>query len=172
MMNHEATNGHAVHRADAGELSVVVECHALVCAFGLSCVRRLVLPAAVREVGGAIVESDNERYAAWDLGVLFGLRPLTRAWALLDIPYGGSSVSIALRTGACLVVQRIAPETSLPAAAFRARGIAFRGAFDAGAVLPDRVAAGTVGIVIDPARLFEPSELSTSVARLARTEGR
>jgi hypothetical protein len=165
------TNGGPQPRAEGGELSVVVGCHGFVCAIGVQWVARLVLPDEVVAAGGGdhgrLVEVAGDSYAAWDLGDLFGLAPLASAWVLLAVPYEGGRLPIALRTGPCLVVQKVRPELSLPVAAFRARGRAFLGAFDAAAVVADKLDVGTFGVVIDPSRLLTATELASSAALLS-----
>jgi hypothetical protein len=164
-------NGHAAARGEGGELCVVVECHGFVCALGVGCVTRLALPDVVTGLDGKpdgrVVDVEGEKFAAWDLGLLFGLRPLGSAWILLDVPWRGGAVPIALRTGQCLVVDRVRPQASLPAAAFRARGRAFLGAFDAAAFVTGKVDTGTFGVLVDPTSLLDDAELAASKAAVA-----
>ncbi len=158
--------------SDGGELSVVVGCHGFVCAFGVQWVTRLVLPDEVTPWEGhpdaRLVNVAGEAYAAWDLGALFDLGPLTSAWVLLGIPYEGGRLPIALRTGPCIAVKKVRAEMSLPVLAFRARGKAFLGAFDASALVAEKLAVGTFGVVIDPTALLNWPELATSAALISK----
>lgn len=164
----------AVTPADGGELSVILECHALVCAVPALSVERLALRDEVTLEGPSTdldgtstVLASGTRFAAWDLAQLLELGPLDVAWILLRIPSSEGPVPIALRAGACLVVQRLPPPMPLPESLFRARARAIRGVFAASV----RRAAGsgdTVGLALDPAHLFTAAELHRSRAAAAR----
>src|SRR5262245_10093457 len=97
-----------------GELFVVVSCHSLVCAVATRWVARLLLDDEVAPAQRDVVSIDGRRCAAWDLGAMLGLPPLGHAWVLLNVPYRGEEVPIALRTGPCLTVQPLAAFTALP----------------------------------------------------------
>ena len=157
---------------DGGELSVVVGCHGFVCAFGVQWVTRLVLPDEVTpweaDPDTRLVSVAGEAYAAWDLGALFGLGLLASAWVLLGIPYEGGRLPIALRTGPCIVVKKVRAEMSLPVLAFRARGKAFLGAFDASALIAEKLAVGAFGVVIDPTALLDRPELAASASSISK----
>src|SRR5207247_1093431 len=93
------------------ELCVVTACHDLLCALPVRWVERLLLPQEVATVVTAapkpwsLLLVGERQLAAWNLGTLLGLAPLTAAWVLLRVPHRGGELSIALNTGACLVVQ-------------------------------------------------------------------
>jgi hypothetical protein len=162
----------------AAELVVVIACHGLVCTLPVQRVERLLLREAVslqpppgrrpREVGRAlpqVVYAAEEPYAAWNLGTMLGLPPLSNAWVLLQAG-GADPVPIALRTGPCLIVQPMPAATPLPAALFRDRGRGIVGAFSAGQ-LRGRPAALSMGLCLDPRRFWSEQELAGSRAAVA-----
>lgn len=158
------------------ELCVLVACSGFLVAIPVRCVSRLVLPDDVtgldlRMEGPCLgtLRVDGEPYAGWDLGQLLGVEPTDASWVLLRVAYGGRTVAIALRTGACLMVQPLRPETSLPGTIFRARGRAFPAAFDAAAVQGNMPTL--FGVWLDPLHLLTAQELRLSddlVAALVR----
>ena len=75
---------------------MVVACHGLVCTLPVRRVDRLLLREAVslhapagrrpRELGRSlpqVVYADDEPFAAWNLGTMLGLPPVSTAWVLL-----------------------------------------------------------------------------------------
>ena len=160
------------------ELVVVIACHGLVCTLPVRRVERLLLREAVslqappgrrpREGGRAlpqVVYAAEEPYAAWNLGTMLGLPPLSNAWVLLQAG-GDDPVPIALRTGPCLVVQPMPASAPLPPALFRDRGRGIVGAFSAGE-LRGRPAALAMGLCLDPQRFWSEKELAGSRAAVA-----
>ena len=121
------------------ELCVVTACHDLLCALPVRWVERLLLPQEVATVVTAapkpwsLLLVGERQLAAWNLGTLLGLAPLTAAWVLLRVPHRGGELSIALNTGA-----------------FATDGL--RG----------RATAAPLGLWLDPARLFTDEELAAA----------
>jgi hypothetical protein len=164
--------------APAAELAVVVACHGLVCAIPVRHVERLFLREEIElgathrraTAGGArlpqVVYAAGEPFAAWNLGTLLELSPVSIAWVLMRIPAEPTPVRIALRTGPCLVVQPMPRTAALPAGLFRARGGGIVGAFATAALRGKRVEAA-LGLYLDPERLWSPAELDGSRAAIA-----
>jgi hypothetical protein len=154
----------------ASELCIVFECHAIVCALPVRLVDRLVLAeeATLLPAAGAgrtldgerLVVSAGQRFAAWDLGELVELPPLSTAWVLLGIPHRSASVALALRTGRCRAVERLGRTVGVPPGVFRRRKGAFPAAF---------ARDGAVGLFLDPLALFTSDELATSARTLAQS---
>jgi hypothetical protein len=154
------------------ELSVVVGCHGLVCTLPVRHVERLlrrdeveVVRIARRKGSGPlpqVVAAAGEPFAAWNLGTMLELPPLTTAWVLLRIPAGaGEPVPIALRTGACLMVQPLPPAVALPAGVARGRGAGMVGAFSTAGLRGKKLDA-KLGLCLDPLYLWTPAELESS----------
>ena len=97
---------------------------------------------------------------------MLDLPPVTAAWVLLRVPFGSGEISIALRTGPCLMVQPVPETVPLPPGLFRARGAGLSGAF-ATRALRGKHLDGAVGIAFDPAHLWTPAELDAARAALA-----
>lgn len=160
---------------EARELCVVLGCHHLICALPTSWVDRLVLPDEVtveaQDASAApgrswqVIRAGEKRYAACNLGTLFGLPPLDAAWVLMRVPHRGFELPVALQTGACLVVQHLPPGLALPPGAFRARAGAISAVFPTN-LLKTRAALNEVGIWLDPLRLWETAELDAAAAWL------
>ncbi len=172
----------------ASELVVVVACHGLICTFPVRRVERLLLREAVslhapdgrrpREQGHSlpqVVYAADEPFAAWNLGTLLRLPPVSAAWVLLRIGAGPDPVPIALRTGPCLIVQPMPPSAPLPPTLFKERGAGIVGAFST-AQLRGKPVAPTMGLNLDPARFWSEAELAASraavTAALAAGDGR
>jgi hypothetical protein len=175
----------------AAELAVVVGCHGFVCTFPVRHVDRLlrrdeveVVPPRVRKGREAgvplpqVVRAAGELYVAWNLGTMLDLAPVTAAWVLMHVPVpplpglpdaAPGEVPIAVRTGTCLMVQRVAASVPLPAGLFRARGAGITGAF-ATSVLPGKRLEVALGICLDPPRLWTPGELGSSRVALAAAD--
>jgi hypothetical protein len=158
----------------ATELAVVVGCHGLVCTLPVRHVERLLRRDEVEAVrlprrpGAAplpqVVAAADEPFAAWNLGTMLELPPLTSAWVLLRVPMPtGDPVPIALRTGACLMVQSIPPSVPLPAGVARSRGAGLAGAFATAGLRGKRLDA-RLGLCLDPLRLWTAAELESSRA--------
>jgi hypothetical protein len=165
--------GQAPARIGITSLSVVVRAGAFVFAYPVRRVQRLVLSSEVDvlaadtaahsslvgrlQVGGAT-------YAAWELGRLMGQDDSgVLSWSLCHLPWRGSSVAIALGTGACLVVQPIPQTFELDPRLFGRRRGAIRGAFDAHFV-PGLPSSVDVGLVLDVEALLTDTELEASNA--------
>jgi hypothetical protein len=170
----------------AAELAVVVACHNLVCALPVRHVERLFLreevelraPAHRRPAAPAarlpqVVYASGEPFAAWNLGSLLELPPVSTAWVLMRIPVPrggepdpGPPVAIALRTGPCLVVQPMPAAAALPPGLFRARGEGIVSAFATSQLRGKRPEAA-LGLSLDPTRLLAHAELERSRAAVA-----
>ncbi len=159
------------------ELVVVLSCHGLVCTLPVRWVQRLLLREAVslqpppgrrpREVAlPQVVYADEEPYAAWNLGTLLGMPPVSTAWVLLSVGTGAELVPIALRTGPCLIVQPTPAAAPLPPALFRERGPGIVGAFST-RELRGKPVAPTMGLCLDPQGLWSAAELAGSRAAVA-----
>jgi hypothetical protein len=170
----------------ATELVVVIACHAVVCTLPVRRVERLLLREAislqpppgrrVREVPRPVpqvVYAGEEPYAAWNLGTLLGLPPVSTAWVLLHVGGSGTdAIPIALRTGPCLIVRPQPAAAPLPAALFRDRGAGIVGAFSV-AQLRGRPGGAAMGLCLDPQRFWSEQELAGSRAAVAAAlEGR
>jgi len=170
---------HLVSVKDAPpELVVVVGCHGLVCTLPVRHVDRLTLREEVEAVrpgpgkrsreaaAQQLVASAGQVYAAWNLGTLLGLPPLSVAWVLLRVPSPAGPVAIALRTGPCLMVQLAPPAVPLPPGVARARPGAISSAF-ATASLPGNRLESPLGLCLDLQRLWSEAELEASRAAVA-----
>jgi hypothetical protein len=172
----------------ASELVVVVACHGLVCTLPVRGVERLLLREAVslhapagrrpRELGPSlpqVVYAADEPFAAWNLGTMLRLPPVSTAWVLLRIGAGPDPVPIALRTGPCLIVQPLPASAALPPTVFKERGPGIVGAFST-AQLRGKPVAPTMGLCLEPARFWTEAELDASrtavTAVLAASDGR
>jgi hypothetical protein len=109
------------------------------------------------------VAAGGEPFAAWNLGTMLELPPLSAAWVLLRLPGTGGPAGIALRTGPCLVVQPMPPMIRLPAGVMRKRGAGITGAF-ATSALRGKQPEAPLGLCLDPLHLFSPDELASSRA--------
>jgi hypothetical protein len=180
----EATSSAALHAVEqpATELVVVVACHGLICTLPVRRVDRLLLREAVslhtpagrrqRELGRSlpqVVYAADEPFAAWNLGTMLGLPPVSTAWALLRIGAEPDSVPIALRTGPCLIVQPAPPAAPLPPSLFRERGAGIVGAFST-AQLRGKPVLPTMGLSLDPTRFWSEAELSASRAAVLASQ--
>jgi len=161
---------------EGGELVVVVACHGVVCTLPARGVERLLLREAVslhapagrrpRDTGQAlpqVVYAADEPFAAWNLGTMLRLPPVSAAWVLLRIGAGPEPVPIALRTGPCLIVQPLPPSAPLPPTLFKERGPGIVGAFSTGQ-LRGKPVAPTMGLSLDPTRFWTEVELAASRA--------
>jgi hypothetical protein len=176
-------------------LCVVLACHHVVCALPIDNVDRLVLPEAVEPVeaprqaaGRARELRDGSRslaetpvpdvvrvagkcFAAWDLGVLFGLGPVSGTWVLLSLMHESAEISLALRTGPCYAVQTLRNLMKLPGEIFAERRGALTDGFATSAVKKSDLHTN-VGVLIDPRGLWGRHELQMSAAVLNAIEGR
>ena len=142
------------------ELGVVVRAHDLVVAIPARHVVRLVLPdeiTVLREGAPGLVEAEGgETFAAWDLGEILGRESLDAAWVLARVPRpGAADLKIALRTGACVVVETLPDALALPSALLATRARAFPAAFPARA----NHGGALYGLVLDLPRLLSPAEV-------------
>jgi hypothetical protein len=169
--------------ATAGELCVMLDCGALVCAVPTRRIERLVLSEDAGFVaakgaappvtlgGEQLVSVADKRYAAWDLGELLGLgSSKARSWVLMSVRHERDVLPVALRAGECLVVAPLTATSPVPAGIFRARAGAFTAAF-----APEggrRTASAVVGLLLDPERLFSRTELETAAATLKAEHAR
>jgi hypothetical protein len=170
----------SAHSDPAARLRVVFACHELVCALPIASLDRLAgaddvqkQPSASRpaHAGGTVplpevVKVGEERFAAWDLGQLLGLGAVSGAWVLLRVSHAGADLPLALRTGRCFSVQELPRLVKLPPAIFQARRAAIAEGFAAAAVKQAHTTV-TVGLSLDPARLWTRPELEASAAALA-----
>jgi hypothetical protein len=158
----------------AVELVVVIACHGVVCTIPVRYVERLLgrdevqllRPVHRRKADGSLpqlVAAGGEPFAAWNLGTMLDLPPLTAAWVLLRLPTEGEPAGIALRTGPCLVVQPAPPMIRLPAGVTRGRGPGITGAFTT-SLLRGKQLEAPVGLCLDPLRFWSPAELASSRA--------
>ena len=175
------------HEEARPRLCVVLACHHVVCALPIDNVERLVLPDVVEPVEfphpptgpsagdetpvPEIVRVGTKHYAAWDLGVLFGLGAVQGAWVLLSLMHEGAEVALALRTGPCFAVQTLRNLIKLPGEAFQERRGALTDGF-ATAVLKNKQIDANVGVLVDPKGLWSRRELQVSAAVLQAFEGR
>jgi hypothetical protein len=171
-------------------LCVVLACHRTVCALPIDNIDRLVLPEAVEAVeaprpaatsgrgpGGStdaaapgVVRIDGKSYAAWDLGVLFGLGPVQGAWVLLSLMHEGTDLALALRTGPCFAVQSLRNLLKIPGEVFQERRGALTDAFATSAIKRTDLETN-VGVLIDPRGLWSRAELQMSAAVLDASNG-
>jgi hypothetical protein len=162
-------NGANLDLTPRGELAVIVAAHSIAVAIGTRWVSRLALPSDARVIRTGkpgLVAIAGATYAAFDLGELLGLQPLSSAWVMLDVPHAKRTVPIALRTGACLVVEALPRTVQLPRGAFEQRNAAMRGAFTA----TSRHGGALFGLSLDPTRLFTASELDEAITVLRNAE--
>jgi len=170
-------------------LCVVLGCHHVVCALPIDNIDRLVLPDAVEPIETApsaavrardleaesavpeVVRVAGRCYAAWDLGVLFGLAPVSGAWVLLSLMHEGAEVALALRTGPCFAVQTLRNLIKLPGEIFQERRGALTDGFATSAVRKADLDTN-VGVLVDPKGLWSRQELQISAAVLDAVEGR
>jgi len=160
-----------------GALCVLTTCHELVCAIEAPSTERLALPEEVRRwqppdgrpaPSVAIVEHNDRRYAAWNLGELLHLPPTNHAWVMLQVPHRGGVLRLALCTGPCLVVRPLTQRTALPRGLFRDRAAAIQGAFATQSIPTARShKLGPVGYVLDVRALWTADERDASAAALA-----
>jgi hypothetical protein len=166
----------AVHPST--ELVVVIACHGVICTLPARRIERLLLREAVslqpppgrraRDMRAVpqVVYAADQPFAAWNLGTMLGLPPVSTAWVLLRVGPDPDPVPIALRTGPCLVVQPTPAWAPLPPALFRERGSGIVGAFSSGELRGKPVAL-SVGLCIDPQRFWTEQELAGSRAAVA-----
>lgn len=154
----------------AEELCVVFELGAFTCALPTRFVARLetsyeaelrqsAVPAGAPLALLGTVVVGGEGFGAWDLGALLQAPSAHDAWVALRVEGPVGPVRIALRTGRCIGVMPVRPQMALVSVLFRARGRAFRGAFELAAA---REAERRVGVLLDPTHLLEPAELELS----------
>jgi len=105
------------------------------------------------------VQVGGETFAAWDLGALLQVPAASNAWVALRLEGAAGPVPVALRTGRCIGVTPVRPTMQLVSALFRARGQAFRGAFQ---VAVAGEAEQRVAVLLDPASLLDATELELS----------
>jgi hypothetical protein len=163
----------------ATHLVVVIACHGLLCTLPVGRVDRLLLREAVslhappgrrpRDPSRAlpqVVYAADEPFAAWNLGTMLALPPVSTAWVLLRVGPESNPIPIALRTGPCLIVQPAPAAAPLPAALFRERGPGIVGAFST-AQLRGKPADTSLGLCLDPQRFWSEPELAGSRAAVA-----
>jgi len=146
-------------------------------------VERLLLPhegelLAVQAQAGdpaglGILSVGGRHYSAWDLGTLLGLGPQQEAFVLLRSPAGHSLPPMALRTGPCLAVERLAPASMAPLsrAVFCARKGALTDAFSAERARGGRDDLASIGLALDVACLWSETELESARAALGAASG-
>ena len=162
------------------ELCVLLGCHHLLIALPVRCVARLLLSdeltvvqegAPHGERRGRVVSVAGELVAAWNLGAMLGLGPVSVACVVVQLPHAGGEMRLALEIGACLRVQRFRCEEMVPPAIFHSRTAAFPGAFDASAVRRGSHEAN-VGLWLEPKKLWTPGELDESRASVKAAKSR
>ena len=167
-------------------LCVVLGCHQIVCALPIEDVDRLVLPESVQAVEYSrtasglagdgrtplpdVVRVGEKLHAAWDLGVMFGLRPISGAWVLLSQVHEGAPIWLALRTGPCFAVQTLRNLMPFPGGNLHQRQGALTNGFATSAVAKERLDS-SVGVLVDPRGLWTQQELQASAAVLAAVDG-
>ena len=158
-------NGAALDITPRGELAVIFAAHGVAVAIAAKWVTRLALPADVKTVRSGkpgLVAVGGAVHASWDLGEILGLGPLASAWVMLDVPHRDKTLRVALRTGACLVVEGLPRTVEIPRGVLVSRKGAVRGAFGA----TQRHGGALFGLLLDPARLFTSIELEDAAALL------
>ena len=159
------------------ELCVFLQCGDFLGALPTRWVERLVLPLQTKDVvepsppdaeelAPGVLDVAGTRYASWHMASLLELGIEATAWVLLRVPHLGSEVPMALGTGECLFVAPLGATIPLPPGVFRIRPQALSHAFPT-TPLGDRAMGSSVGLVLDPARLWTTSELSASAAILS-----
>lgn len=169
---------------EKAELCVFLQCGDFVGALPTRWVERLVLPIQTKdivepslpdaeELAPGILDVGGQRYASWQMSSVLELPIDHVAWVLLRVPHLGSEIPMALATGECLFVAPLGATILLPPGVFRIRPQALSHAFPT-VQLGGRAGDTTVGLVLDPARLWTTSELSASAAILsgARQKGK
>jgi len=157
----------------SAELCVFFSCADALFALPAARVGRLLLP---RDVDDGDVDGQARRpgvtwigdapHALWDLGALLGRRAPPGGWITIDVPHGRERVAIALRTGPCLVVRRLADRLPAPAGLFVRRTAAFPSIFRADTVIAS--SGHAVGIVLDVDQLWTRAELAASATELLK----
>jgi hypothetical protein len=154
---------------------VFFELGTLVGALPAHAVRRLLLldevraPSELHEGEWLLVEAAGRPHAGRDLGVLLEVPGDVSAWVLVDVLGPGGNVPLALRTGRCLMVDRLPPLFRVPEGLFRSRGRAFPAAFHVTGIA-SRGSASAMGLCVDPFALFGVQELGTAAGLLARAD--
>jgi len=137
-------------------------------------VLRLLLPEEVRldeepavvapDACVGVLHTQEGHTPAFDLGRMLGLPDQHAAWVRLALGPEGSRISVALRTGPCASVSRLAESAlhPLPAPLGRGRRGVLRAAFPAtqGPRLAAEADVLGVGLVLDPSCLLTPEERS------------
>jgi hypothetical protein len=113
---------------------------------------------------------DGEQWVAWDMGLLLGKRAANHAWVLVRLPYAGTTLRLALRTGRCLAVAAAGKRLPLPRGMFARRAGALSSAF----IVDESIGAGpaSVGrlcVCIDVQQLWSAYELQLSAQALGFT---
>ncbi len=159
-----------------------VRCHDWFFAVDASLIERIVLPEEVRQLSATasrdvpgnlgLVMAGSCTYSAWDMGELFGQRPLQRAWLLIRQPQPGGDLPLALRTGTCLSVGTLAKgqETPIPGGIFRSRSHAILSAFPSSVVRSRRGSRSPVGLRFSLQRLWTEQELRVARWALEQAE--
>jgi hypothetical protein len=157
----------------AGDLCLLFELGALLCAIPAERVHRLLLADEAQVIVGdprggtgdwLVVSAEGRKYAARDLGELLESPSTGQAWVLVDVGTGRGAAPIALRTGPCLRVERLPAVVPLPRGLFRHRARAFPAVFPLTGVSRGEAANETVGVVLDPLALFSAEELGAAAA--------
>jgi hypothetical protein len=161
-----------------GDLCVFFSCHHHVLSMPARRIERLVLSEEVRvcrtkaSAGPVpVIQAGQVRFAAWNLGRMVEMPTAKGAWILLRITHEGAELPLALGVGQCLLVGNLKRSTSLPPGLFRGRQSALWATFQT-AEVSTRLNQTSMGLCLDPLRLWTRNELEQSAAALlaAQTE--
>jgi hypothetical protein len=177
----------AASPAAAGELRLFVRCHEHVLSLGAAWVERILLtdeapvpeppaafgvyPNAPRACLGVLATADAA-WAAWDMAMLLELPPVGAAYLLVQRPYEGGMLRLALRSDRCLHVGRLpdARPLTLPHGVARQRWGLLRGAFPMQPLKLRQQGEAPVGLDLDLKYLWTAEELAFARDLLARAE--
>ncbi len=158
------------------DLCVFFSCHNYMFSIPSRRVERLVLSDDVKvcrsrsgSVSIPVVRSGQTKFAAWNLGRMVELPTCKGSWILLRISHAGAELPLALCVGACLLVAPIQETTPLPPGVFRGRHSALWATFETTSVSA-RLGKTSMGLCLDPLRLWSRKELDESAAALLAAE--
>jgi hypothetical protein len=173
--------------ATVAELRLLVRCHEHVIAVGAAWVERILLsdevapPTPAAALGASahvpraclgVLTASGATWAAWDLAELLERPPVGAAYLLLQRPYEGGLLRLALRTDRCLHVGPLPAARGLaiaPGAARARRGL-MRAAFAVAPLKLRQHRGGDVGLDLDLRYLWSDEELELARDLLSRAE--